>query len=151
MTDIGSIIDGRYHIDVELGRGAFGAVYRARQRSLDVDVRDVALKLFHEKAVGAEQVTDKLNDAITLIRLLDAVDDLSTRQHFINVYDLGVTRDPDRPQAFVAMELVRGGPLAHRVRDYRKFTARGPSTTWPRSPRPSGSCTPGPTRSSTGT
>jgi serine/threonine protein kinase len=108
---------------VELGRGGFGVVYRATQVVLGQELRDVALKLFHEGAVNAENVSEKMNDAISLIRVLDEIEETSAQQHFINIHDLGVTADAP-PRAYIAMELVRGGDLQQRLRDYGKFNAK---------------------------
>jgi serine/threonine protein kinase len=116
----GSLIDDRYRIEDELGRGGFGAVYRAKQVVLGTDLRDVALKLFHEGAVGPDNLLEKMNDAISLIGVLNQIDDSTVRQHFIDVYDLGATRG-EKPQAFVAMELVRGGSLQRRLHCFGKF------------------------------
>lgn len=123
MATFDNMVDGRYRLEVELGRGGFGAVYRAKQLVMGRELRDVALKLFHEGAITPDNVLEKMNDAISLIRVLGEVDDITIRQHFIDVYDLGVTCD-DEPQAFIAMELVRGGDLRQRTRDRGKLNVK---------------------------
>lgn len=124
MAEHDNIVDGRYQLDVELGRGGFGAVYRAKQLVLGVPMRDVALKLFHEGAITPQNVWEKMNDAISLIGLLEMVDDVLIRQHFISIYDLGATREAS-PQAFIAMELVRGGSLQRRLQGYGQLNVKG--------------------------
>lgn len=115
------LIDGRYRLDVELGAGAFGAVYKAVQIVLDQPMREVALKLFHGGRISPENVKTMMNDAVQILAVLSRLTDWEIRQHFVTVYDLGITRERTR-RAYIAMELVRGGNLEHRIRDFRKFT-----------------------------
>ena len=119
-----NLIDGRYRLDVELGAGAFGSVYKAIQVVLDRPMREVALKLFHGEAVRPDNVEPMMNDAIQIQAVLAQLTDWEVRQHFVTVYDLGLTRDTP-PRGYVAMELVRGGSLEGRIRDGRKFTLHG--------------------------
>ena len=119
-----TLIDGRFRRGLELGAGAFGSVYRAEQIVLDRPLRAVALKLFHGEAIKPDNVDRMMNDALQIQAILDQIVDWEIRQHFVTVYDLGVTRDA-LPRGFVAMELVRGGSLAGRIHDIRKFTLLG--------------------------
>lgn len=119
-----TLIDGRYRLDVKLGSGAFGSVYKAGQLVMDRPLRDVALKLFHGEAIRADNVQQMMNDALQIQAVLDRLTDWEVRQHFVTVYDLGVTRDTP-PRGYVAMELVRGGSLDGRIHDGRKFTLHG--------------------------
>ncbi len=116
-----TLFAGRYRLDVELGAGAFGSVYKATQMVLDRPLRSVALKVFHSEAVSAGNLQQTLNEAIQIISLLSDLSDWEIRQHFVTVFDVGVT-DTDAPQGYVSMELVGGGSLAGRLRDLKKFT-----------------------------
>lgn len=118
------LIDGRYRLGLELGAGAFGSVYRATQVVLGRDLRDVALKLFRSDAVHEGNVVEQMNDAVALLGLLSHATDWEVRQHFVTIYDLGVTREA-QPRAYLAMELVRDGSLSRRIRDFGKFTLAG--------------------------
>jgi serine/threonine protein kinase len=89
-------VDG-YEILGELGRGAMGVVYRARQRSLN---RLVALKMILDgEYAGPEQVTRFRREAELIARL--------QHPNVVQIYDVG--EQDGRP--FFAMELVEGGSL----------------------------------------
>lgn len=92
-----------YRIGEELGRGAFGAVYRARQFS-PVE-RDVAIKVLHADIATPEILTRFRAEAKILARL--------EHPGIARVIDAGVD-DENRP--FVAMELVHGTPLTEYAR-----------------------------------
>ncbi len=92
-----------YQIGEELGRGAFGAVYRARQIS-PVE-RDVAIKLLHTDIATPEILARFRAEARILARL--------EHPGIARVIDAGVD-DENRP--FVAMELVQGTPITDYAR-----------------------------------
>ncbi len=90
-----------YEIVGELGRGAMGVVYRARQRSLN---RLVALKMvLGGEYAGPEQVLRLRREAELIARL--------QHPNVVQIYDVG--EQAGRP--FFAMELVDGGSLAGRL------------------------------------
>ena len=124
MIDDPTLIDGRYRLAKKLGEGGFGAVYRAKQVVLGHGLRDVALKLFHADAVNETNLEEQMNDALAVIALLADLSDWEIRQHFVTIYDLGVTRE-SKPRGYVAMELVPGGSLAGRIRQLGKFSLQG--------------------------
>jgi serine/threonine protein kinase len=119
-----TLIDGRYRLEVELGAGAFGSVYKATQVVLDRPMREVALKLFRGESIRPDNVERMMNDAIQIQAVLAQLTDWEVRQHFVAVYDLGITHET-QPRGYVAMELVRGGSLEGRLHDGRKFTLHG--------------------------
>lgn len=106
----GDTFAGRYRIDAELGRGGFGAVFRARDAVLG---RDVALKVLRRG--GGEPVV--------LARFLQearAAAQLSS-EHVAVVHEVGVDGGADGGAApYLVMELLRGRDLADEL------AARGP-------------------------
>jgi hypothetical protein len=97
----GAIVDGRYEVARELGRGGMGAVYLARDRKLD---RDVALKL-HRAGVGDGRgepglAIDRLaREAMAMAKL--------AHPNVVAVFEVASVDD----RMYVAMEYVRGTTL----------------------------------------
>src|SRR5687768_7419792 len=85
-------IGGRYEVKELLGRGGMGAVYLARDVSLE---RDVALKL-HREGSGDERLQ---REAVAMAKL--------AHPNVVTVFEIGSVDD----RLFVAMEYVRGGTL----------------------------------------
>jgi tRNA A-37 threonylcarbamoyl transferase component Bud32 len=92
----------RYIVESEIGRGGFGAVYRARHAVLD---RKVALKVLHPQRQGSGTVLQRF------LREAKAVAQLGS-PHIVQVLDADMTSDG---RAFIAMELLEGEDLAARL------------------------------------
>jgi eukaryotic-like serine/threonine-protein kinase len=90
---------GRYQIIEELGRGAMGVVYKARDPLLDrtVAIKTVDLTLTHEEAESFEQ------------RFYREAKSAGSLNHvnIVTIYDVGKTEDV----AYIAMELLEGRSL----------------------------------------
>ncbi len=94
---------GGYRILRLLGRGAMGAVYEAKQISLD---RLVALKTIRGRLAGnASSLARFTREAYAAAQL--------THHNVVQIYDFG----EDDGRHFFSMEWVRGGPLSDLVRE----------------------------------
>lgn len=93
---------GRYEIREELGHGAFGKVYRARDPQLD---RDVALKVLVPDSSSPAEHAELLREARVMAAL--------GHPNIVAVYDAGVVEEGSAGAArvFIAMELVAGQSL----------------------------------------
>ena len=96
---------GRYKISHELGKGAMGVVYRARDPMIN---REVALKAI---PLAAEFEGDELEESRTkFFREAEMAGRLS-HPHIVTIYDAG----EDDGTAYIAMELLRGRPLVEHT------------------------------------
>ncbi|MGH7742119.1 MAG: serine/threonine-protein kinase, partial [Candidatus Eiseniibacteriota bacterium] len=86
----------RYELREELGRGAFGAVFRAHDSVLK---RDVAIKMIDSGVLDDEARARLLREAQAAAAL--------NHPHIVAIYDSG----EDRGRPFLVMELVTGGNL----------------------------------------
>ena len=92
------MLAGRYALIEQVGEGAMGAVWRARDRNLE---RDVAIKLLHSFVAGEpEQRLRFAREARTLAALAN--------EHIVRVYDYVDIGE----QSFLVMEFIEGGNLA---------------------------------------
>jgi serine/threonine-protein kinase len=92
---------GRYEILYELGKGAMGVVYRARDPRIN---REVALKAI---PLADEFEADEVEQArVRFFREAEMAGRLS-HPHIVTIYDAG----EDRGTAYIAMELLRGRHL----------------------------------------
>ncbi|MGH2621817.1 MAG: serine/threonine-protein kinase, partial [Anaerolineales bacterium] len=96
---IGTLLQDRYRLDAELGRGGMGAVYRAHDALLD---RDVAVKLLSESGLGTEGRERLLREAQAIAKL--------NHPNIVQVHDAGQLGDTP----FIVMELVEGQSLHER-------------------------------------
>jgi tetratricopeptide (TPR) repeat protein/predicted Ser/Thr protein kinase len=101
---IGAVIAGRYEIVRLLGAGGMGAVYQARQLSMD---RLVALKLIHPH-IASDDVAKRFH------REMQATSKIE-HPNTIRVFDYGVAEDG---QLFLAMEFLDGRPLSKLLSEH---------------------------------
>ena len=103
----GARVNG-FTLGPRLGAGGMGVVYEATQ---DEPRRSVALKL-----LAGGPVSDELRS-----RFRHEVQVLGRLEHpaIASLYEAGVAQTPDGPRPFFAMQLVRGVPLTHWVREHR--------------------------------
>jgi len=96
-----------YRLDKELGRGAMGAVYLARQLSLD---RNVALKIIQARwAADPSFIARFTREAYAAAQL--------THHNVVQVYDLGEDHDTN----FFSMEFVNGQNLGEIIKQRGKI------------------------------
>jgi tRNA A-37 threonylcarbamoyl transferase component Bud32 len=99
---VGDIFEGRYELLEQLGSGAIGTVFRARQ--LDAD-RLVALKFLHAQVVIDEEFKQRfLLEARALSRV--------SHPNIVQIYHMGMSKDG---VPFLAMELIDGIPLRRAI------------------------------------
>ena len=103
MTEIGSILGGRYRLLELLGQGGMATIYRARDAQLD---RDVAVKLLRPE-FG--------QDPDFLARFRDEARSAASLSHpnIVAVFDFG----QDEGDPYIVMELVEGQDLASILRE----------------------------------
>jgi len=99
---IGSIINNKYRIEEELGRGGMGIVYRAGDTLLN---RTVALKIMNPELVQQQNLLQRfLGEAQILVKL--------SHPYIVKVYDLQVMA----PGFFIVMEYVEGLTLTRKIK-----------------------------------
>ncbi len=105
------LLDGRYRLLEEIGRGGAGTVWKAELRPLG---RLVAVKLLRAGAGANPKAVPRLvREAMTVSKL--------GHEHIVRVNDVGMD---EHGSPYVAMELLEGEPLSKRI-------LRGERMTWP--------------------
>ncbi len=98
---IGTLINERYRLDSELGRGGMGTIYRAHDTLLD---RDVAVKVLSDVTLSVESRARLLREAQAAAQL--------NHPNIVSVYDAGEAEGLGAGGApFIVMELVEGQAL----------------------------------------
>ncbi|MEO3862287.1 serine/threonine protein kinase [Acrocarpospora sp. B8E8] len=102
MVARGTTLDGRYRLDVRIGAGGMGEVWRGEDTVL---ARTVAVKVL---------LPGRLDDPGFAVRFQGEARAMATINHpgVVDVYDYGVTEVPgDGPTAYLVMKFVDGEPL----------------------------------------
>jgi serine/threonine-protein kinase len=102
MTDIGTVLGGRYRLVELLGQGGMATIYRARDAQLE---RDVAVKVLRPEYGADPDFIDRFRHEAQSAASLN-------HPSVVAVYDYGT--DPAGP--FIVMELVEGEDLATILR-----------------------------------
>ena len=98
---IGKVVDNRYQVESILGKGGMGAVYKARQTSVD---RDIALKV----------IKGETNDDMRKRFMLEAKLTSSLRSvHTVTIFDFGIAES----MLYLAMEYLEGRELEEKLKD----------------------------------
>jgi eukaryotic-like serine/threonine-protein kinase len=99
----GALVQGRYLVTGELGRGGMGVVLAAHDEMLD---RDVALKVVLPRMTRSPEIVERFtNEARSLARL--------ESRHVVRVWDFGTISEPVSSAGlpFMVLELLRGEDL----------------------------------------
>ncbi|MBI3891191.1 MAG: serine/threonine protein kinase [Candidatus Wallbacteria bacterium] len=108
----GRLVGGKYRIEAEIGSGAMGAVYRARQLSLN---RRVALKLLKRETVATWSGLKRfVQEAKLLTRL--------SHPNVVPVYDVELEAE----EPYIAMEYVEGPSLQDVLEQPGRFSRPDP-------------------------
>ncbi len=103
VLEPGTVLGAKYRLDVEIGRGGMGSVWRATRLDLGTEL---ALKVMYGDALnkpgGLDRFTREAKAAASL-----------TNPHVVRIIDFG--SDPAGGVAFMAMELLVGDSLAARL------------------------------------
>jgi protein kinase-like protein len=99
----GAVLQHRYEIVREIGRGGYSVVYLAHDRRVG---SDVAIKLLVPPPVAARLAHERLRREVQAVRRL-------SHPNIVTVYDVA----DDGPWTFVVLEHVAGPDLAVRVRE----------------------------------
>ncbi|MFJ9696597.1 serine/threonine-protein kinase [Kitasatospora sp. NPDC101183] len=105
----GDLLDGRYRLAEQLGKGGFGVVWKAVDTVLD---REVAVKLLR-----AEHATDQ-DSVQRFVREAKAAGGLNDR-HIVTVHDYGRILDGEGEIHYLVMELVQGRALSAVLKEER--------------------------------
>jgi serine/threonine-protein kinase len=101
-TLVGTLLNGRYRLDAQVGTGGMSTVYRAFDQTLE---RPVAIKLMHrEIATDSDQLERFRREARAVAQL--------SHPHVVTVIDAG--EDDGRP--YIVLEYVEGETLKERIR-----------------------------------
>ena len=118
---VGTLLDERFEVTRFLGAGAFGQVYEAKQRILDMPVRHVALKLFKSDLVTRANVASVLTDVLMLVRLLDEEPPEAVSRRIVQIYDVGIVHTGVGEQVYMSMQLIKGRrTLDNEIRRHRE-------------------------------
>lgn len=108
----GTILDGKYRLDEKIGKGGFGAVFRALHLTLD---RPVAVKIFKPSPGNdsAEAVERFKLEGVSASRL--------NHPNAVNVLDSGISQEGI---AYLVMELLEGQSLAEELHRHHRLSPK---------------------------
>ncbi len=97
---VGAVVNQRYRLESEIGRGGMGIIYKAHDLTKN---RKVAFKVINPETANVLSLNQFTREADTLSKL--------DHPHIVSVYDIGfINEDPALP--FLVMELLPGKPLS---------------------------------------
>src|SRR6476620_9808341 len=108
---VGTLLNGRYRLDAQIGHGGMSTVYRAFDTVLE---RQVAIKLMHrEIASDSDQLERFRREARAVAQL--------NHPHVVGVIDAGEDGDPDHPTPYIVFEYVEGEKLKDRIKRHGRL------------------------------
>jgi serine/threonine-protein kinase len=96
----------KYELFEELGHGGMATVYRARDKRLG---REVAIKVIHPHLRDAREVVLRFNTEARAVAKL----------HHPNIVEVFDVSDPDEPEQYLVVELLRGTTLRKLLQERR--------------------------------
>lgn len=108
-----TIAGGQLRLMERLGIGAFGAVYRAEQMALDRPLREVAVKLTHQRLLDPDQAAEQLREGFILAEALQQAHP-DARKHLVQVHGIGLAAELER-RAYMVMEYIPGVRLLDHI------------------------------------
>jgi len=109
MTEPGEVLAGRYRLVEPLGEGGMGTVWRAEHIELG---SEVAVKLIAEGIATSETALGRFKREAKAAAALSC-------PNVVQIFDYGV----DKNLPYIAMELLKGESLAHRIKKLRMLPA----------------------------
>ena len=101
---LGAIIEGKFRLDAQLGRGAMGTVYRATQLNLE---RPVAIKVMRSDITTNPVAIERFKrEALAIARL--------KHPRIVSIFDYGVAQDIG---AYIVMEYLEGNSLRAELKN----------------------------------
>jgi len=104
LPQVGDILDDTYRIESLLGQGGFGAVYLARQISMD---RQVAIKVLVAHAMNVDEMIERFRREVMAVRNLQ-------HPNTIRIYDFRGDREDGL--LYYAMEFIKGDTLKDEMK-----------------------------------
>ncbi|MFJ8043069.1 serine/threonine-protein kinase [Kitasatospora sp. NPDC096147] len=101
----GDVLDGKYRLVAELGRGGFGVVWRAEDTRLG---REIAIKVISEAAYRSPADLERFTDEARAVASLN-------HPYIVTLHDIGESEG----LSYLVMELVRGRPLSALARQVK--------------------------------
>ena len=114
-SQVGTLLNGRYRLDAQIGHGGMSTVYRAFDTVLE---RQVAIKLMHrEIASDSDQLERFRREARAVAQL--------NHPHVVGVIDAGEEGTDDDPDGlstpYIVFEYVEGETLKDRIRRHGRL------------------------------
>src|SRR5207253_1447076 len=106
----GTVLDGKYRLDLKIGTGGYGVVYRGTHLAMK---RPIAVKVFKPSPGNdsAESLERFQQEAISACRI--------NHLNAVSVLDSGISSEGI---AYLVMELLEGNPLSRELREGRIFS-----------------------------
>src|ERR1044071_7508199 len=101
----GQVLDEKYRIEKEIGRGAMGRVYLAKHLGTD---RPVAIKVITPQLMNNEMSIERFKREAKLAGRL-------RHPNVVNVTDFGFTNSGGTKLAYLVMEYLNGFPLSEML------------------------------------
>jgi len=111
-SQLGTLLDGRYRLDAQIGTGGMSTVYRAFDTTLE---RQVAIKLMHREIASQSDQLERFRREARAVAQLN-------HQHVVGVIDAGEAGEEGGPATpYIVFEYVQGETLKERIRRHGRL------------------------------